>query len=113
MLPPRQREPRAHSKQERPPDVDVERAFRFALAQRAGTLLLSALVAHTAWHWMIERGSQLMLYDISLTLPAFDRTLLAASMRWGMLMLIVVALVWLMSMVFPQMEHDGEAERPA
>jgi len=32
--------------------------------------------------------------------------LVAASMRWGMLVLIVVMLVWLMSMVFPKLEQD-------
>lgn len=84
--------------------------FRFAVAERAGTILLSALVAHTAWHWMIERGTTLMLYDIQLRFPAFDLTLLAAAMRWGMLVLIVAMLVWLMSLVFPQMEQDGAAQ---
>ena len=29
--------------------------FRSAVAERVGTIILSALVAHTAWHWMIER----------------------------------------------------------
>src|ERR1019366_5266057 len=26
--------------------------FRFVVAERMGTIILSALVAHTAWHWM-------------------------------------------------------------
>ena len=29
--------------------------FRYVVAERMGTIILSALVAHTAWHWMIER----------------------------------------------------------
>lgn len=29
--------------------------FRYAVAERIGTILLSALVAHTGWHWMWER----------------------------------------------------------
>src|SRR5208283_3411662 len=29
--------------------------FRYAVAERMGTIILSALVAHTAWHWMTER----------------------------------------------------------
>ena len=80
--------------------------FRFAVAERAGTILLSALVAHTAWHWMGERGSALLQFQFQLRLPAFDLALLASAMRWGMLALIVVLLVWLMSLVFPQMEQD-------
>ena len=82
--------------------------FRYALAERAGTILLSALVAHTAWHWMSERGSQLMQFQFQPRLPAFDLTLLASAMRWGMLVLIIVLLVWLMSLVFPQLEQDGD-----
>ena len=80
--------------------------FRFAVAERAGTILLSVAISHLAWHWMSERGSQLMLYDIQLGMPAFDLRLLAAAMRWGMLVLIVGTLVWLMSMVFPQLEQE-------
>ncbi len=33
--------------------------FRGAMAGRMGVIVLSALVAHTAWHWMIERGDVL------------------------------------------------------
>ena len=29
--------------------------FRFVVDERLGTVVLSALVAHTAWHWMLER----------------------------------------------------------
>ena len=29
--------------------------FRYVVAERMGTIILSALVAHTAWHWMTER----------------------------------------------------------
>ena len=29
--------------------------FRFIVAERIGTIIISALVAHTGWHWMIER----------------------------------------------------------
>jgi hypothetical protein len=87
--------------------------FRVAVAERAGTILLSAFVAHLAWHWISERGSQLMLYNIQFAMPAFDLSLLAATMRWGMLVLIVGTLLWLMSMVFPQMEQEAESQPAA
>src|SRR5205814_2171417 len=35
------------------PALDV--LFRFVVAERMGTIILSALVAHTAWHWMTDR----------------------------------------------------------
>ena len=82
--------------------------FRFAVAERAGTILLSALVAHTAWHWMIERGTDLMQFAFQFRLPVFDLAFLANTMRWGMLVLIVILLVWLMLLVFPRMEQDVE-----
>ena len=30
--------------------------FRYVVRERMGTIILSALVAHTGWHWMLERG---------------------------------------------------------
>ena len=33
--------------------------FRYVVAERMGTILMSALVAHTAWHWATERGAVL------------------------------------------------------
>jgi hypothetical protein len=33
--------------------------FRVARAERVGVIVFSALVAHTGWHWMIERGEVL------------------------------------------------------
>ena len=67
--------------------------FRFVVAERIGTIILSALVAHTGWHWMIERGGQLKQFRR----PALDASLLAAAMRWLMLTLILVAFVWTVS----------------
>ena len=33
------------------------------VAPRVGTILLSALVAHTAWHWTTERWDRLAQYE--------------------------------------------------
>jgi hypothetical protein len=33
--------------------------FRYVVAERIGAIMLSALVAHTGWHWMIERVERL------------------------------------------------------
>jgi len=71
----------------------LELLFRFVVAERMGTIILCALVAHTAWHWTIERAEQ--LYQYQFQWPAFNPTLLASAMRSLMLILIVVGLVWL------------------
>jgi sugar lactone lactonase YvrE len=65
-----------------------------AMDARMGTILLSALLAHTAWHWMTERGSELVAYQIAL--PPIDALFVAGLMRWTMLLLIVLGVAWLL-----------------
>jgi len=36
--------------------------FRYVVAERTGTIILSAFVAHTAWHWSAERWERLREY---------------------------------------------------
>jgi len=36
--------------------VSLELLFRFVVAERMGTIILSAIIAHTGWHWMLERA---------------------------------------------------------
>jgi hypothetical protein len=62
--------------------------------ERIGTILLSAIVAHTAWHWMTERGATLMEYRFQW--PALNAVTVASAMRAVMLALIVGAVGWLM-----------------
>ena len=66
--------------------------FRYVVAERIGTILLSALVAHTAWHWMLERGAALREYRF--TWPVFDLALVASGMRVLMLLLVLAAALW-------------------
>lgn len=37
--------------------------FRFVVERRFGTIVLSVIVAHTAWHWLLERFTVLSAYD--------------------------------------------------
>ncbi|HEY2852297.1 MAG TPA: HupE/UreJ family protein [Gemmatimonadaceae bacterium] len=69
--------------------------FRYVVAERMGTILLSALVAHTAWHWMIDRGAVLRQYHIQW--PTFDAEFALSAMRALMLLLIIIGLGWLLS----------------
>jgi hypothetical protein len=64
--------------------------FRFAVAERIGTIILSMLVGHTAWHWMMERGERLGRFPW----PELGAAQLASATRWLMLILIVAALLW-------------------
>jgi hypothetical protein len=72
--------------------------FRFFVRERAGTILLSALLAHSAWHWMLERGE--LLNQFQMQMPVFDYLFFAAAMRWGMMLVIVVTVLWGMYELF-------------
>ncbi|HXI91377.1 MAG TPA: HupE/UreJ family protein, partial [Blastocatellia bacterium] len=65
--------------------------FRFVVAERIGTIILSALVAHTGWHWMIDRGERLKQFGW----PAISTAQLVSVMRWLIVILILAGLVWL------------------
>ena len=68
--------------------------FRYVVAERIGTILLSALVAHTAWHWAVDRGTALAAY------PLPDLTLedMAKGIRLLMVIVAAAGLVWLISL---------------
>ena len=59
--------------------------FRYGVAERMGTIVLSALVAHTGWHWMIERADVLRRFH-------FGWPELVGAMRWVLLILILAGL---------------------
>ncbi|MFM8535909.1 MAG: HupE/UreJ family protein [Acidimicrobiia bacterium] len=68
--------------------------FRFVVAERIGTILMSALVAHTAWHWAMDRGTTLLTYRF----PEFTMAGAAAGLRLLMVIVAAAALVWLVSL---------------
>ncbi len=68
--------------------------FKYVVAERMGTILLSALVAHTAWHWMLDRIA--VLKQFTFHWPAFDAAFAAGAMRALMLMLVLTGALWLM-----------------
>jgi hypothetical protein len=67
--------------------------FHRAVNERIGIIVLSALVAHTGWHWMLERFEQLRKFP----LPRIDAAFLAGVLRGLMVLVILAAIVWLAS----------------
>jgi hypothetical protein len=61
-------------------------------------MLLSAFIAHSAWHWMTERGADFLQYDMQW--PTFDALFFAGMMRWAMLLMIAAATAWALMRVF-------------
>jgi len=72
--------------------------FRYFVAERMGVIILSALVAHSAWHWMAERWATLMAYDISF--PVINRAFYVSLTQWGILLIIAIAALWVMQNLF-------------
>ena len=65
--------------------------FRYVVAERLGVIVVSAFVAHTAWHWLGERWEKLARFPW----PQFDASDLASAMRWIIALLVLgVAVRW-------------------
>jgi HupE / UreJ protein len=60
--------------------------FRGAMSGRMGIIVLSAIVAHIAWHWMIDRGQ--VLWDTPWPLPTLGGLMILA--RWIMALVLAV-----------------------
>ena len=69
----------------------LELLFRFAIAERLGTIILSLVAGHTAWHWMTERAERLSRFPW----PSPTAAQLASAVRWLMLALVVAGAAWL------------------
>ena len=67
--------------------------FRHVVAARIGTIILSALVAHTGWHWMVERWDTLRRFRFAP--PVVDAAWLAGAARGLMLLAVIATLGWL------------------
>jgi hypothetical protein len=82
----------------------LELLFRYVVAERMGTIVLSALVAHTAWHWLTDRYQILRQYPIRW--PALEAAPLAKDLRLLLLIVIAAALVWLVfGLLWPRIER--------
>lgn len=85
--------------------------FKHVVAERMGTIILSAIVAHTAWHWMLDRYAILRQYRVQW--PALDLAFLASAMRALMLVLIVVAAGWAMYELYGRLVRRGDKRAAA
>jgi hypothetical protein len=81
--------------------------YRRVVAERVGVILGSALVAHQAWHWMLERGAALREYRLAW--PALDRAFLAGAVRAAALALVVVGALWALSALADRLARGGRA----
>ena len=78
--------------------------FRFVVAERVGVIILSALAAHTAWHWMTERFDRLRQFNA----PALDAALAAGALRWLIGVVVVAGVVWAWRVTVNTRRPNGE-----
>jgi HupE/UreJ protein len=71
----------------------LEILFRRVVVERIGTVILSAIVAHTAWHWMTERFAVLRQFQFAW--PALTAAFMLSIVRWTIVLVIVGGLLWL------------------
>ena len=72
--------------------------FRYAVAERMGVIILSAIVAHTGWHWMLDRGH--VLAQFRFEWPTLTAASLASATRWLMVLLLLGGLLWFLQETF-------------
>jgi hypothetical protein len=69
--------------------------FRFVVRERPGTIVLSAFVAHTGWHWTAERWAALGQFHLLAGLTALTLV------RWAMVAVGLAAAVWVIGLLRP------------
>ncbi len=75
--------------------------FRRVVAERTGAIIVSVLVAHTAWHWMTERFDVVRAYRLEM--PALDVSLAIGGIRLLIGVLVVGGIAWALSGVMTRL----------
>jgi HupE / UreJ protein len=83
-------------------------AFKHVVAERMGTIILSVIVGHTAWDWMIERFGVLQMFPW----PEVTTADLASGLRWLFVLVALTACVWFIY-VLTQRPGERKAGEPA
>jgi len=71
----------------------IELLFRRVVAERTGTIILSALIAHTSWHWLTDRAARLRQFEFQW--PDLTAAQGAALLRWLIAIVFAAGVAWL------------------
>jgi hypothetical protein len=66
--------------------------FRYVVPERIGIIVLSALIAHTGWHWMIDRGETLRQFQF--VWPGLTVVAVGSALWWLTIAIVVGGLGW-------------------
>jgi hypothetical protein len=84
----------------------LEVLFRFVVAERMGTIILSALITHTGLHWMAERFGVLRQFPW----PTVTAAGLAGGVRWLTIIVALAAITWLVFVLTQRSSRPGAGE---
>ena len=82
--------------------------FKHVVAERLGTIIISVIVGHTAWDWMVERFGVLQAFPW----PEVAAADVAIGLRWLFVLVALTAAVWLLYVV-TQRPAAPKAREPA
>jgi hypothetical protein len=82
--------------------------FRFVVDERIGTVVLSALAAHTGWHWMLERYGALSRFRFEW--PVLDAAFFVVVLRWLMLLVALAGVAWVIFGVIGRRGASAKSE---
>jgi hypothetical protein len=68
--------------------------FRRVMPERMGIIIVSAIVAHQAWHWMVDRFTVLEQFPW----PSITTAGVLSALRWASAAVMLAALLWLTSL---------------
>jgi hypothetical protein len=89
----------------------LELLFRYGVAERMGTIILSVIVAHTGLHWTTERAMVFSQYRVQW--PALSVGLFVDLLGWLVLAMIIGGLGWLaFGMLWNPAAKEAAAEAP-
>lgn len=69
--------------------------FEYIPGKRTGTILVSVLAGHTAWHWFVERSNALIEYDVWST--TMDGVLFGVMILLVLMLIIAMGAGWLLT----------------
>ncbi|MEQ1884253.1 MAG: HupE/UreJ family protein [Bryobacteraceae bacterium] len=81
----------------------LELLFKSLVAERMGTIILSALIAHTSWHWMTDRWSLLVRYRLEW--PAWNMQFVLQLLHWSMAIVLLAGVLWAISVAVRRWEE--------
>jgi hypothetical protein len=82
--------------------------FRHVMPERMGIIIISAIVAHQAWHWMVDRFAVLKRFPR----PSITAAGVRSALGWLSAAVVMAGLLWLTSIAIKGWTESEQQETP-